>query len=398
MDGVLAVRHEQALLEDDAAAARSARPAGPAPGGTRRRCQHLARACRSRSALLSPPVVAARCRPAGRAAREVVQHHRAAERRRQGGDQQAVVAPRRHAGDRARGVAAEAVGDQPLAGRAAGVRAGIGRGRATAIRRIRSVIATATPKTSGGVARQDAPAVGADRAAGVPRAAVRGCPRSTRERLQRVPAGGASSGSASGGSGEVAAQVDHQQPVVAGPRRRSAGRTPRARARRRPRRRRPARGTPGPRAAGGAGRGAARRPRRAARARRGRACSARTSRRSAGSGSARLGLGSGQARELRQELGAPARASFGQLGLVVGEVEERGSRRRTPGPGRASASPGPAGAARSSPGSGRGWSAGGSASPRRELATWSWFWRKLTNDGRRRGPSAGVPRRFFCQA
>ncbi len=41
------------------------------------------------------------------------------ERRRQRGDQQAVIAAREHAGDGARGVAAEAVGDEPLVGAAA---------------------------------------------------------------------------------------------------------------------------------------------------------------------------------------------------------------------------------------------------------------------------------------
>ena len=42
------------------------------------------------------------------------EHHRAAERRGQGRDEQAVIAAREHAADGARGVAPEAVGEQPL--------------------------------------------------------------------------------------------------------------------------------------------------------------------------------------------------------------------------------------------------------------------------------------------
>ena len=48
---------------------------------------------------------------------QVIEHHDAAERRRQRRDQHAVVAARQHAGDRARRVAAEAVGHEPLAPR-----------------------------------------------------------------------------------------------------------------------------------------------------------------------------------------------------------------------------------------------------------------------------------------
>ena len=50
---------------------------------------------------------------------QVIEQDHAAERRGQRRDQHAVVAARQHAGDRAGGVAAEAVGDQPLAPRRA---------------------------------------------------------------------------------------------------------------------------------------------------------------------------------------------------------------------------------------------------------------------------------------
>src|SRR2546425_11205543 len=46
--------------------------------------------------------------------RQVVEHHLSAERRGQGGDEQAVIAARARSGDRAGGVAAQAVGNQPF--------------------------------------------------------------------------------------------------------------------------------------------------------------------------------------------------------------------------------------------------------------------------------------------
>src|SRR5208282_509222 len=46
---------------------------------------------------------------------KLVEHHGPAERRRQGGDQETVIPSRRHAANRARGVPAQTVGDNPLA-------------------------------------------------------------------------------------------------------------------------------------------------------------------------------------------------------------------------------------------------------------------------------------------
>jgi hypothetical protein len=46
---------------------------------------------------------------------KLVEHHGPAERRPQSGDQETVIAPRRYAADRARGVPAQTVGDNPLA-------------------------------------------------------------------------------------------------------------------------------------------------------------------------------------------------------------------------------------------------------------------------------------------
>ena len=45
---------------------------------------------------------------------KLVEHHGPAERRPQSGDQETVIAPRRHAADRARSVPAQTVGDNPL--------------------------------------------------------------------------------------------------------------------------------------------------------------------------------------------------------------------------------------------------------------------------------------------
>ena len=61
--------------------------------------------------------------PAHRPVREpdalehVIQHHTPPDRRRQRGDEQAVIPPRHDAGNRAGGVAAEAIRDQPFASR-----------------------------------------------------------------------------------------------------------------------------------------------------------------------------------------------------------------------------------------------------------------------------------------
>src|SRR5271157_12731 len=46
---------------------------------------------------------------------KLTEHHGPTERRRQSGDQEAVIPPHRHAANRARGVPAQTVGDNPLA-------------------------------------------------------------------------------------------------------------------------------------------------------------------------------------------------------------------------------------------------------------------------------------------
>ena len=116
MHGVLAVRHEHALLDRRARRSRSARPAGRAPAGTRRGAP-------TRSATFGPGHLVLVAEPHDlpvrqpHALEQVVQHHHPAERRRQRRNQQPVIAPRHHAGDGAGRVAAQAVGHQPLAAR-----------------------------------------------------------------------------------------------------------------------------------------------------------------------------------------------------------------------------------------------------------------------------------------
>jgi hypothetical protein len=94
-----------------------------------------------------------------------------------------------------------------------------------------------------------------------------------------------------------------------------------------------------------------------------------------------LGLGSGEARKLRQELGATRPHQLRQFGGEIGEVEERARSSRS------------AVMARYRPGLVSWWQ----RLPAREFAIWSWFWMKFTNDV---GPSspAGVPRGFRCHA
>ena len=219
-------------------------------------------------------------------------------------------------------------------------------------------------------------------------------PRSTRARVQRRPSGGASSGSGAGLEVQVAAEVHEQQPVVAVRRRRSAATNASGPSTAPSSPSRALRGgAPGPR---GAARSRSRCRRTglgvASRAPRGRACSARTSRGSRGIGRGRRPTRAGEAAELREELAAPRRAPASPArALVVGEVEERRRRPRTPAPGRASACPGPSSRsaviARQRAGAGQ---LRAARRPRAELATWSWFWRKVTNAGGGR-PNAGVP-------
>ena len=110
--------------------------------------------------------------PAHRPVREpdalehVIEHHAPADRRRQRGDEQAVIPPRHDASNRAGGVAAEAVRDQPFASRArrAEHRRGCGirlvRERSSSRRRARAAAArlippaAATPVRSAAVARR----------------------------------------------------------------------------------------------------------------------------------------------------------------------------------------------------------------------------------------------------
>ena len=295
----------------------------------------------------------------------------------QRGDEQAVVAPRRHAGDGARGVAAEAVGDQPLA------RQQRAPGRAPR-RPARACAAAATrARASGAVVR--CASASSSRASGAWRSRLRA---RRRTRARRRPAPGrrqplvasrpaacrsrrsaASSldhahrparirraapaaARAPGRRCEVAAEVHEQQPVVA----RSSGASKKRSTNASGAEHRavhaaaaPARGTPGPRGAAAAGRGAARttcacrsRSREVELAplerRRRRRVGQPRLRRPA---SARLG---NCAQELAPARRAPASASSR---LVVGEVEERRATRRTPGPGTASACRATAAAARS---------------------------------------------------
>ncbi len=136
---------------------------------------------------------------------QVVEHHHAPERRRQRRDEQAVVAPRHDAGHGAGGVAAEAVGHQPLAARhrarSAGASSGVG-DRAGQFSRCDSSSfcslgnGTATSSTAASPGRCHSPCGSKRRRAAGRRSATASLLTTTSP--SRQPAGGASSGSGAG--------------------------------------------------------------------------------------------------------------------------------------------------------------------------------------------------------
>ena len=232
---------------------------------------------------------------------------------------------------------------------------------------------------------------------GVPTPPYAGSSLDQRSRQTCCRDGGAISGSGNAARDQVGAEVDDQQALVFGDlATRTAARRPRRRARRHPPR--PAAGvqTRHRRAAARADPGAAARMR---------TCSSRSVHRSlqrsnvAGS----CGAGSRACASGRRQLGncpgtprAPSERPA-PVRLRGPQNTETGSRRRTPGPGTASAYRASAGTARSSRGSARARRTDASRDPSPVLATWSWFSMKLTNAAGGR-PSVGVPRGCFCHA
>ena len=182
---------------------------------------------------------------------ESVEHHHAAQRIGQGGDQQAVVAARDGAAHRAGGVAAQAVGDQPLLAQV-GIRGRIGE---RSFGQHSNQVSHSSAGSAGrmttaawaGIRHSPPPSTGAVPAAAVDRIFARpfhAPDPALRRRQQRL---------GSGIEAQVGAQVDQQQPVVSAFVESSAAAAPHPRGQRHRSRRGAARETRHPRAAGGAG-------------------------------------------------------------------------------------------------------------------------------------------------
>ncbi len=118
VDGVLSVGKDHALLDQGGADAEY-------PDGQARIEAELLQVFRARQGrgrlfvLLAPQAMTAPVRKVD-LGRDVVEHHRPSEGRGQGRHEESVEAARGHAADRARSVAAETVGDQPLPGEQVG--------------------------------------------------------------------------------------------------------------------------------------------------------------------------------------------------------------------------------------------------------------------------------------
>ena len=185
---------------------------------------------------------------------DVTEHHDAAERRRQRRDQEAVIPPRDHAGNGADRVAAQAVGDEPLArDQRVGIR-GVGRrpgdaangfshGRLVVTRSVAllghrcAADAAWTGASTCALSSEDVPATRSGNMSGMPPPPYRGSSLD-HATLPVRSAGGASSGSANDVLLQVGAEIHDEQPIViAAARRRIAAAKAAGRGRRRRRRR-----------------------------------------------------------------------------------------------------------------------------------------------------------------